>query len=60
MNTLGRKLKIIEFYSYKKLIPLMTLSSIAMTFLTVNYFLTWNHKFAQRHYSIFELFKNQS
>ena len=38
LNTLGRKLQIMEYYSYKKLIPLMTLSSTGMTILKVNCF----------------------
>ena len=33
-----------EYYSYKKLIPLMKLSSTGMTILKVNFFFTWNHK----------------
>ena len=35
-NALGRKSEIIEYYSYRKLIPLMTLSSTGVTILKVN------------------------
>ena len=37
-NTLGRKSQIMEYYSYKKLIPLMTLSATGVTTLKVNCF----------------------
>ena len=36
LNTVGRKSQIMEYCSYRKLIPLMTLSSIGMTILKVN------------------------
>ena len=38
LNTSGRKLQIMEYYSYRKLIPFMTLSSIGMKILKVNCF----------------------
>ena len=38
LNTLGRKSQIMEYHSYKKLIPLMTLSSTGVTILKVNCF----------------------
>ena len=38
LNTLGRISQIMEYYSYRKLIPLMTLSSIGITILKVNCF----------------------
>ena len=38
LNTLGRISQIMEYYSYRKLIPLMTLSSIGITILKVNSF----------------------
>ena len=33
LNTLGRKSQILGYYSYKKLVPLMTLSSTGVTIL---------------------------
>ena len=38
LNTLERKSQIMEHYSYRKLIPQMTLSSTGMTILKVNCF----------------------
>ena len=38
LNNLGRKSQIMGYYSSKKLIPLMTLSSTSVTILKVNYF----------------------
>ena len=38
LNTLGRKLQILGYYSYKKLIPLMTLSLTGVTIFKVNCF----------------------
>ena len=38
LNTVGRKLQIMEYYSYRKLIPLMTLSSTGVTILKVDCF----------------------
>ena len=38
LNTLGRKLQIMEYYSCRRLIPLMALSSIGVTILKVDCF----------------------
>ena len=38
LDTLGRKSQIMEYYSYRKLIPLMTPSSTGVTILKLNYF----------------------
>ena len=38
LNTLGRKSQIMEHYSYRKLITLMTLSSTDITILKMNCF----------------------
>ena len=36
MNSLGRKSSVMEYHSHRKLIPLMTLSSIGLIILNVN------------------------
>ena len=38
LNTLGRKSQIMEYYSYRKLIPLMRLSSTGVTILKASCF----------------------
>ena len=38
LDTLGKQFEIIEFFFYRKLIPLMTLPSIGVTILKVNCF----------------------
>ena len=38
LDTLGRKSQIMEYYSYRKFIPLMTPSSTGVTILKLNYF----------------------
>ena len=53
LDTLGNKSQIMEYYSYRKLIPLMTLSLTGGTVLKVNCFFTWNHKSMGRHDWIF-------
>ena len=53
LDTLGNKSQIMEYYSYRKLIPLMTLSLTGVTILKVNCFFTWNHKSMGRHDWIF-------
>ena len=41
LNTLGRKSHMMEYYSYRKFIPFMTLSSTGVTILKVNCFFSY-------------------
>ena len=52
-NALQRKPQIMEYYSYVKLIPLMTLSSINMKILRVDCFFHINYEFLWCHNWIF-------
>ena len=43
INTLGRKSQIMEYYSYRKFVPLMTLSLIGVMILKENFFFFLSH-----------------